>query len=118
MGSARMLGARYHESIADDLEVFYTQDLIRRVTALVRTVKPDIVLTQSLEDYMEDHMNTGRIAVTATFLRGVPNYRSVPDEPAIAPGRGALPRHAAHPLRPDAQAHRARDIRGHLRRDR
>ncbi len=81
--SARLLGSILHESLADDLEVFYTQDLVRRVTALVRQVKPDLVLTQSLEDYMEDHMNTARIAVTATFSRNIPNYRSIPDEPAV-----------------------------------
>jgi LmbE family N-acetylglucosaminyl deacetylase len=83
MKEAEVLGAVFHESIVEDLEVFYTQELIRRVTALVRQVKPDIVLTMSLEDYMEDHMNTGRIAVTATFLRSVANYRSIPDEPAV-----------------------------------
>lgn len=81
--SARLLGSVLHESLADDLEVFYTQDLIKRVTALVRQVKPDLVLTHSLEDYMEDHMNTARIAVTATFSRNIPNYRSIPDEPAV-----------------------------------
>jgi LmbE family N-acetylglucosaminyl deacetylase len=83
MKAAEVLGAVFHESLAEDLEVFYTQELIRRVTALVRQVKPDIVLTMSLEDYMEDHMTTGRIAVTATFLRGVANYRSIPDAPAV-----------------------------------
>lgn len=83
MKAAEVLGAVYHESMADDLDVFYCQDLIRRVTALVREVKPDIVLTMSLEDYMEDHMNAGRIAVTATFLRGVGNYRSIPDRPPV-----------------------------------
>ncbi|MGA2762325.1 MAG: PIG-L deacetylase family protein [Spirochaetia bacterium] len=83
MNAAARLGAEFHESLVDDLEVFYSQDLIRRVTALVRQVKPGIILTQSLEDYMEDHMNTARVAVTATFLRGVPNYRSVPEVPAI-----------------------------------
>jgi LmbE family N-acetylglucosaminyl deacetylase len=83
MKAAEVLGAVFHESLVEDLEVFYTQELIRRVTALVRQVKPDIVLTMSLEDYMEDHMNTGRIAVTATFLRSVANYRSVPDQPAV-----------------------------------
>jgi LmbE family N-acetylglucosaminyl deacetylase len=41
------------------------------------------VLTQSLEDYMEDHMNTARVASTATFLRGVPNFHSIPDEPPV-----------------------------------
>ena len=83
MKAAEVLGAVFHESLAEDLEVFYTQELIRRVTALVRQVKPNIVLTMSLEDYMEDHMNTGRIAVTATFVRGAANYRSIPDEPAV-----------------------------------
>jgi N-acetylglucosamine malate deacetylase 1 len=80
--SAALLGAKLHESLVDDLEVLYEQDLIRKVTGLVRAVQPDIVLTHSLEDYMEDHMNTARIAVTATFLRSVPNYRSIPPMPA------------------------------------
>jgi len=83
MASAGLLGAVHHDSLVGDLEVFYTQDLIRRVTGLVRTVKPDVVLTLSLEDYMEDHMNTARIAGTATFLRGVQNYRSIPKAPAV-----------------------------------
>ncbi len=81
--SARLLGSILHDSLVDDLEVFYTRDLIKRVAALVRQVKPDLVFTQSLEDYMEDHMNTARIAVTATFSRNIPGYRSIPDEPAV-----------------------------------
>jgi N-acetylglucosamine malate deacetylase 1 len=81
--SAGLLGATIHECMVDDLEVFYTQDLIRRVTGLVRQVKPDMVLTLSLEDYMDDHMNAAKLAVTGTFLRGVGNYRSIPDMPAV-----------------------------------
>jgi LmbE family N-acetylglucosaminyl deacetylase len=83
MRAVELLGGVFHESLVDDLEVFYTQDLIRRVTALVRTVKPGIVLTLSTEDYMEDHMNTARVAITATFMRGARNYRSVPDTPEV-----------------------------------
>jgi LmbE family N-acetylglucosaminyl deacetylase len=81
--SAALLGSVLHESLVDDLEVFYTQELIRRITGLVRLVRPDIVLTQSMEDYMEDHMNTARIAVTGTFLRNAGSYRSIPDAPAV-----------------------------------
>jgi N-acetylglucosamine malate deacetylase 1 len=82
--SARLLGAVIHEPLVDDLEIFYTPELVRRVAAVVRRAKPDLVLTLSLEDYMEDHMNAARLAVTATFMRGVPNYRSVPDvEPVL-----------------------------------
>jgi len=36
------------------------------------------VLTHSPEDYMEDHMNTSRLAVTAAFARGMPNFRTIP----------------------------------------
>ena len=80
--AAESLGAVFHESFVNDLEVFYCQELIRRMTALVREVKPAIMLVPSLEDYMEDHMNTARIAVTAAFCRGMLNYDSVP---SIAP---------------------------------
>ncbi len=81
--SARLLGSVHHECMVDDLEVFYTPELIKRVTALVRQVKPDIVLTQSMEDYMDDHMNTAKVAVTATFSRNIPFFRSIPDAPAV-----------------------------------
>ena len=79
LASARLLGAELHEPLVDDLDIFYTPELVRRLTAVVRAVKPGIVLTLSLEDYMEDHMNAARLAVTATFMRGVPSYRSMPD---------------------------------------
>ncbi|MEW5816058.1 MAG: PIG-L deacetylase family protein [Spirochaetota bacterium] len=76
--AADFLGASFHESVAHDLEVFYAPDLIKKVTAVVRLIEPDIMLVPSPEDYMEDHMNTTRIAVTAAFSRGVPNYISDP----------------------------------------
>jgi N-acetylglucosamine malate deacetylase 1 len=81
--SARLLGSVHHECMVDDLEVFYTPELIKRVTGLVRQVKPDMVFTQSMEDYMDDHMNTAKVAVTATFSRNIPFFRSIPDAPAV-----------------------------------
>ena len=79
--AASFIGATYHESLVNDLEVFYEQDLIRGAAALVREVQPDVILTQSLEDYMEDHQNTARVTVTAAFCRGMFNYPSIPDRP-------------------------------------
>lgn len=81
--AARALGAQWHPPFVDDAEIFYVDDLIRRVTAVVREVRPAVVLTHSPEDYMEDHMNACRVAVTAAFLRGMPNYRSRPARPAV-----------------------------------
>ncbi len=46
------LGAAYHESLANDLEVFYTPELISKVTAVVRQIRSDIMLLPSPEDYI------------------------------------------------------------------
>jgi LmbE family N-acetylglucosaminyl deacetylase len=78
--AASLLGATYHESLVNDLEVLYSQNLIRRVTAVIRRIAPDIVLLLSPEDYMEDHMNASRIGTTAAFCRGMINYDSLPPE--------------------------------------
>ena len=74
--AAAILGAEYHESIVDDLEIVYSVPLLRRVAAVVRQVRPTIVLTHSPQDYMEDHTNTCRLAVTAAFARGIRNFRA------------------------------------------
>lgn len=76
--AAALLGAQYHESQVDDLEVVYSVPLLRSVTAVIRAVRPTIVLTHSPQDYMEDHTNVSRLAVTAAFARGIPNFTSRP----------------------------------------
>ena len=76
--AARMLGAHFHLPVADDLEIMYDVKLLRRVAAVIRAAKPSIVLTHSPQDYMEDHMNACRLAVTAAFARGMPNFLTHP----------------------------------------
>lgn len=82
--AARLLGAHWHAPFVDDAEIFYEDRLLRRVTAVIREVQPTIVLTHSPQDYMEDHMNASRVAVTAAFVRGMPNYRTVPARQATS----------------------------------
>ena len=81
--AAKILGAHFHPPIADDLEIFYDIKLLRRVASVIRDVKPSIVLTHSPQDYMEDHMSTSRLAVTAAFSRGMPNFVTTPRRRAI-----------------------------------
>lgn len=76
--AAAYLGATWYDSIANDLEVVYDLDLVRKVAAVIRQVAPDIILIPALLDYMEDHMNTARIAVTAAFTNGMPNFYTIP----------------------------------------
>ena len=80
--AAAILGAELHESLASDMLIFYEERLLRRLTAVIRRVRPRIVLTHSPEDYMEDHMNTSRLAVSAAFARGITNFESDPPVPA------------------------------------
>ncbi len=77
--AAQILGAHFHPPICNDLEILYDLSTLRQLAAVIRQVKPSIVLTHSPEDYMEDHTNTCRLAVTAAFARGMPNFETVPN---------------------------------------
>lgn len=79
--AARLAGAVFHAPITDDLEIFYDRALLAKVAAGVRVVAPEIVLTHYPRDYMEDHSNTARLAVTAAFSRGMVNYATDPPRP-------------------------------------
>ena len=83
MQAAKLLGATYHESICNDLEIFYDKPTLAKVAAVIRDVGPEIVLTHAPIDYMEDHTNTCRLAVTAAFARGMPNFPTDPPRRAV-----------------------------------
>ncbi|TVR70495.1 MAG: LmbE family protein [Spirochaetaceae bacterium] len=74
IAAAEYLGATFHESLTDDMEVLYELATLQRLASVMRAVGPDIVLTASPQDYMEDHMNACRLAVSAAFTMPVPNY--------------------------------------------
>ena len=86
--AARVAGATAHPPLFDDLAIFYDAVSLARVAAVVRAVRPTIVLTQSPQDYMEDHQNTCRLIVSAAFTRGMSNFatkpRRQPDDAPVA----------------------------------
>lgn len=83
MNAAKAIGAVYHESICDDLSIFYDKPTLAKVAAVIREVSPEIVLTHSPVDYMEDHTNTCRLATTGAFTRGMPNFVTDPPRAAV-----------------------------------
>ncbi len=83
MESAKMMVAYFHESLCDDLEVFYSKELLSKLVPIVREVAPDIILTHGPYEYMEDHINTGRLAVSAAFCRGMVNFKCNPPRAAV-----------------------------------
>lgn len=83
LAAADYLGATFHGSLVNDMEVFYEKETLRRLASVMREVGPDIVLTSSPQDYMEDHMNACRLAVSAAFILGFPNYETEPPRQAV-----------------------------------
>ena len=82
--AAASIGAVFHESLVDDLAIFYEPGLLARVAAVMREVAPEILLLQSPQDYMEDHQNAVRLGVTAAFAREMPNFSTDPPRRTVA----------------------------------
>ncbi len=80
--SASEAGAKLHDPICEDMSITYDLELLKRVASVIRRVKPDVLLIPSLHDYMEDHINTARLVVSAAFARGMPNFKT---EPPVEP---------------------------------
>lgn len=76
--AAALIGATYHPSFCPDIGVFYEATTVAKLAAIIREVAPDIVLTHGYHEYMEDHANVCRLAVTASFCRGMRNFESMP----------------------------------------
>lgn len=81
--AAERLGAKWYPPIGRDLELIYDTKSLRKVASIVRQVRPAIVLTHSPVDYMVDHEVTARLAVTAAFARGMPNFSVHPPVDSI-----------------------------------
>jgi LmbE family N-acetylglucosaminyl deacetylase len=74
--SAKLLGAGYTFLGFDDLTIVYDETTKRRVSALLRQVRPDLVIAPSPVDYMADHEETSRIVREAAFASTVPNWKA------------------------------------------
>jgi len=119
--AAGLIGARYHPPIAVDLQLAYDTPTIAKVVAVIRRVRPRVLLVQSPFDYMEDHVNAARIAVAAAFARGMPHYPSDPPAPPITDDvtvYHALPYGLLDPLRNPVRPHLYVDIAPALDRNR
>lgn len=79
--SAALAGAACHPPLFDDLAVFYDKPSLAAVSAVVRSIRPQIILTHPVRDYMEDHQNVARLVTTAAFGRLAPNFEARPASP-------------------------------------
>ena len=80
--SARRIGAEYRCAEFRDLAVYSDDPARRRVTEILRQVRPEVVLTSSPVDYMADHEATSALVRDACFGAPAPNYRTGAETPA------------------------------------
>ena len=71
--SAGLLEGTYHCLELKDVYILYDYESINRAVALIRDVRPALVITASPNDYMVDHETTARIVQTACFSAGMKN---------------------------------------------
>lgn len=82
--AAALIGAEYACAEFRDLAIFNDDASRRRVTELLRQMRPDIVLTSSPIDYHCDHEATSALVRDACFAASAPNYQTNSDRPAPA----------------------------------
>lgn len=78
--AAALIEASYTCLEFRDLTIVYGEEMKRPASALIRKVRPDLLVTLHPTDYMEDHMETGRIAREAAFTSTIPHWKAaLPD---------------------------------------
>lgn len=80
--AAAMLPATYHYAGSHDFNIFHDDIHNRRVTALVRSVSPVLVLTHAPHDYITDHEVTSVLVRNACFYAPARNYDTSKLSPA------------------------------------
>ncbi|MDR1612720.1 MAG: PIG-L family deacetylase [Planctomycetota bacterium] len=76
--SCERAGFIHHRPIVGDLGIAYENRQLARVTAAIRKARPGVILTQSLDDYAEDHESAARLACGAAFCKSMKNSPCVP----------------------------------------
>ena len=70
-----LLGAKEVFNVdVDDVEVDSSNmDTVKKTVDIIRYVKPDVIITHGPDDYMTDHIETGKIVFNASFSSSVPH---------------------------------------------
>ena len=102
--AAQRIGAKFYDPLVPDLDIFYNKELLAQLSSVMRDAVPDILLIPSPQDYMEDHTNACRLAISAAFTRGMQNF---PVHPPRAPVHNDVAVYHAQP-------HGNRDALNHM----
>jgi LmbE family N-acetylglucosaminyl deacetylase len=86
--AAALAGGTFHCVEERDLLIFFAERPLERVTRLLRSVRPRVILTHSPADYLLDHEATSAVVRAAAFAAPVPNFLA---ERGLPPPLAAVP---------------------------
>ncbi len=95
--AAATLGGQHHTLGGLDLQVFDDNGMRAAAVALLREVRPDLVITHFPVDYMPDHEVASALARMAVFTAPIPNYVAGPSA-SLPPTAGVVPLYYFGPL--------------------
>lgn len=73
--AAKVIGAAHYTVGANDLYVTAENDeLIERLSRVIRDVQPEFIITHNDQDYMNDHMQAYYATLRASFGASIPHY--------------------------------------------
>lgn len=82
--AAEVIGAEFFFLDVPDLMVGHDPDLHYKMVDVIRSAKPDVIITHSPDDYMLDHQATSRLVFDCSFSASVPNWKTnVPYYPVM-----------------------------------
>lgn len=81
--AAAVIGASFRCGGFRDLGIFSDDPSRRMVTALIRELRPDVVLTAAPSDYLCDHEATSQLVRDACFAAPIPNYEVGVPHPSL-----------------------------------
>ena len=79
--AAAVLEGEYHCLECRDGLIAYDGETNFKTVALVRKVRPNLIIALSPHDYMIDHEVASALARNAAFMAGVPNWKTEPYPP-------------------------------------
>ena len=78
VNAAKVLGA---EAITIDVGDFGVESadkqILKKLVEVVRSTKPDVIITHNPDDYMRDHMQASKLAYDASFVCTVPHFETL-----------------------------------------
>jgi LmbE family N-acetylglucosaminyl deacetylase len=82
--AAELIGADYLCLEFRDMSIFNDDESRRKVTEVLRKLRPDVIFTAPPVDYLCDHEMTSLLVRDACFAAPIPNYATKQWEPAPA----------------------------------